>query len=142
MTPPGTARRFESSFRSRGLRVTPQRALVFRLIEAMADGHPSAESIHVRAVREMPSMSLRTVYTVLEELAEAREIRPLDLGTGSKRMCATAAPHHHVVCTRCGRVEDIFVDVGAVDVPRDRRRGFVIRDYEVVFRGLCPACRS
>lgn len=138
----GTARRFEAAFRARGLRVTPQRALVFRLIEEMQHQHPSAEAIYTRAVREMPTMSLRTVYTVLDALAEAEEIRPLDLGTGSKRVCATAAPHHHLVCDRCGRVEDAFVEVGPLEVPRERRQGFLISEYAVVFRGLCPSCRS
>lgn len=138
----GTAQRFESAFRARGLRVTPQRALVFRLIEDMQDRHPSAEALYVRAVREMPSISQRTIYAILDDLTGAEEIRPLDLGTGSKRMCTNPAPHHHAVCTRCGRVEDIFVEMGALDVPREQRRGFMISEYAVVFRGLCATCRS
>ncbi|MGH2398470.1 MAG: Fur family transcriptional regulator [bacterium] len=122
--------------------MTPQRALVFRLIEEMAERHPSAETLYVHAAREMPSMSLRTVYAVLDELATAGQIRPLDLGTGSKRMCTNPARHHHAVCIRCGKVEDIFVDVGPVDVPREQRRGFAISEYSVVFRGLCATCRA
>jgi len=128
--------------RARGLRVTPQRALVFRLIRELGAEHPSAESVHVRATREMSSLSLRTVYTILGELEDLGAIRSLDVGTGSKRFCINPRRHHHLVCRRCGRIADVSVDVGPLEVPPDQRRGFLVTDHEVVFRGLCAACRS
>ena len=132
----------EGLLRARGLRVTPQRALVFRLVRQLGAEHPSAESVHVGATREMPSLSLRTVYTILGELVDLGVIRPLDVGTGSKRFCINPHRHHHLVCSRCGRITDVFVDVGPLEVPPDQRRGFLITDHEVVFRGICAACRS
>lgn len=137
-----TARAFQATFRARGLRVTPQRALLFRLIEALQTEHPSADALYVRAAREMPTMSLRTVYSILKELEDLRAIRPLDLGTGSMRYCATRGHHHHVVCTRCGKVKDVYVDVGPLEIPPDQRRGFVVNGHDVVFRGICAVCRS
>ncbi len=136
-----TARLLEGAFRARGLRVTPQRALVFRLIDALQAEHPSAETLYVRAAREMPSMSLRTVYAILKGLEDLRAIRPLDLGTGSMRYCANRAGHHHIVCTRCGKVKDVYVDVGPLEIPPDQRRGFFIKEHQVVFRGVCAECR-
>lgn len=132
----------ESLLRARGLRVTPQRALVFRLVRRLGAEHPSAESIHVRALRDMPSLSLRTVYTVLDELEEIGAVRSLEVGTGSKRFCVNPQRHHHLVCRRCGRISDVFVDVGPLEVPPEQRRGFLITDHEVVFRGICELCRS
>ena len=132
----------EGLLRARGLRVTPQRAIVFRLVRQLGAEHPSAESVHVGATREMPSLSLRTVYTILGELVDLGVIRPLDVGTGSKRFCINPHRHHHLVCSRCGRITDVFVDVGPLEVPPDQRRGFLITDHEVVFRGICAACRS
>jgi Fe2+ or Zn2+ uptake regulation protein len=132
----------EALLRARGLRVTPQRALVFRLIRELGADHPSAESIHVRATRIMPSLSLRTVYTVLDELEEIGAVRSLDVGTGSKRFCSNPRRHSHLVCSRCGRIADVFVDVGPLDVPPEQRRGFLVTNHEVVFRGICAACRS
>ncbi|HLA24036.1 MAG TPA: Fur family transcriptional regulator [bacterium] len=137
-----TPERVEAMLRARGLRVTPQRALVFRLIRELGAEHPSAESVHVRATREMSSLSLRTVYTILGELEDLGAIRSLDVGTGSKRFCINPRRHHHLVCRRCGRIADVSVDVGPLEVPPDQRRGFLVTDHEVVFRGLCAACRS
>jgi Fe2+ or Zn2+ uptake regulation protein len=132
----------DALLRARGLRVTPQRTLVFRLVRQLGAEHPSAESIHVRAVRDMPSLSLRTVYTILDELEEIGAVRSLDVGTGSKRFCVNPHRHHHLVCRRCGRISDVFVDVGPLEVPPEQRRGFLITDHEVVFRGICASCRS
>ncbi len=130
-----------AAFRAQGRRITPQRALVCRLVEELKDDHPSVETLYVRAVREMPSMSLRTVYAVLKELEVLRAVRPLDLGTGSVRYCANPSRHHHIVCTRCGRTKDVYVDVGPLEIPPDQRRGFTIKTHEVVFRGVCAQCR-
>lgn len=131
-----------AALRAKGLRVTPQRALVFRLLQEMGPDHPSAEAIHVRATRQMPSLSLRTVYAILDELDELSVIRSIDLGTGSKRFCVNPRRHQHLVCTRCGKIKDVFVPVDPVDVPPDQRQGFVITEQFVVFRGLCRDCRS
>lgn len=136
------AQTIESTFRARGLRVTPQRSLVARMVQELGAEHPSAEAVYVRATHEMPSLSLRTVYAVLDELEDLKTIRSIDLGTGSKRFCINPRSHHHLVCTRCGRIKDVFVDLGPVEIPPDQRRGFVITDQEVVFRGLCADCRS
>lgn len=132
----------ERAFRTRGLRVTPQRSLVFRTVQDLGAEHPSAEAIHVRATREMPSLSLRTVYAILDELEDLRAVRSLDLGTGSKRFCINPRRHHHLVCARCGRIKDVVVDLGPVEIPPDQRRGFAITSQEVIFRGVCADCRS
>lgn len=132
----------DTVFRARGMRVTPQRSLVYRTVQELGAEHPSAEAVHVRATRAMPSLSLRTVYAILDELESLRAIRSVDLGTGSKRFCVNPRSHHHLVCTQCGKVKDAFVDLGPVELPPDQRRGFAITSQEVIFRGLCADCRS
>lgn len=127
-------------FEATGLRITPQRDLLFRLLEEAQVEHPSAESLHRRAAREMPSISLRTVYAILDELREVRAVRPLDLGTGSARFCTSVAAHHHLVCERCGRVRDVVVEAGSVAVPAAQRAGFLVKEQTIVFRGLCADC--
>lgn len=129
-------------FEAAGLRITPQRDLLFRLLEEAQAEHPSAESLHRRAARELPSISLRTVYAILEELREVRAVRPLDLGTGAARFCTSVSPHHHLVCERCGRVRDVFVRTAAVTLPASARAGFQVKEQSVVFRGLCPDCKD
>jgi Fe2+ or Zn2+ uptake regulation protein len=48
--------------------------------------------------------------------------------------------HHHLICTSCGKVRDVLVDVGTLRVSARERRGFRVADVEVHFRGVCDEC--
>jgi Fe2+ or Zn2+ uptake regulation protein len=128
-----------SAFRQRGLKITPQRQAVFQVLHG-AIGHPTAETVHAAVTAEMPSVSLRTVYQVLNDLASMGEITALDLGTGSTRFDPTSGDHHHLVCTSCGAVRDLFLGDVAVDVPAGQAAGYRVGRAEITFRGLCPDC--
>jgi Fur family transcriptional regulator, peroxide stress response regulator len=127
-------------FRASGLKVTPQRECIFRLLHGN-DVHPTAESVYAAASAVMPTMSLKTVYQTLNDLAAMGEIQQLDFGTGSSRFDPNVDPHHHLVCTSCGKVRDLYVDFTGVHVPPGKRQGFLVGSPDVVFRGLCETCR-
>jgi Fe2+ or Zn2+ uptake regulation protein len=129
------------AFRYRGLKVTPQRQCIFRILHAN-ELHPTAESVYAEAVAEMPTISLRTVYQTLNDLADMGEIRSLDLGTGSARFDANTDGHHHLVCDGCGRVRDVYVDDQAVRLPPRKTQGYRVTSTEIVFRGLCDQCST
>jgi Fe2+ or Zn2+ uptake regulation protein len=127
-------------FRARGLKVTPQRQAIFRVLHGEAT-HPTAESVYDAVSASMPTISLRTVYQTLNDLAAMGEVLALDLGTGSARFDPNLDAHHHLVCDHCGRVVDVYADASAVRVPGAQRHGFTISSTEVVFRGTCPECK-
>jgi len=128
-------------FRERGRKVTPQRQAIFRILHG-AEVHPSAESVYAAAATEMPTISLRTVYQTLNDLAEMGELRALDLGTGAARFDPNLDAHHHLVCETCGRVVDVYADASTVQLPPAARHGFEIAATQVVFRGTCAECRN
>jgi Fe2+ or Zn2+ uptake regulation protein len=125
-------------FRERGFKVTPQRQCIFRLLHGN-EAHPTAESVYVAASAEMPTISLKTVYSTLNDLAAMGEIQQLDLGTGSTRFDPNIDGHHHLVCTRCGKVRDVYA-AARVRVPAEQLGGFTVDTTEVVLRGLCDDC--
>src|SRR3954452_2731863 len=127
------------AFRARGLKVTPQRQLLFRLLHG-TDSHPSAEVLYAAASSEMPGISLRTVYQTLTDLAAMGELSALELGTGAARFDPNGADHHHLVCERCGAVRDVYLDgVDALQLTA-ALGGFRPTRTEVVLRGLCADC--
>ncbi len=128
-------------FRAEGLKVTPQRELVFRLLHGN-QMHPSADVVFAAARESMPMISLKTVYQVLHDLRELGEIQTIEVGTGSLRFDPNTAEHHHLVCTSCGRVADVQIDTSPMTLSRSQRSGFDIDAVEVTFRGTCSACRS
>jgi Fe2+ or Zn2+ uptake regulation protein len=104
-------------FRANGWKITAQRQCIFRALEG-DETHPSAERVFERVRREMPNVSLKTVYQTLHDLAELGEISALDLGTGSARFDPnTESSHHHVVCRSCGKVRDVEADFPELRVP-------------------------
>jgi Fe2+ or Zn2+ uptake regulation protein len=128
-------------FRSRGLKVTPQRECIFTVLDGTVT-HPTADGVYAEARKRMPTISLKTVYQTLNDLAEMGEIHDLDLGTGSSRFDPNVSPHHHLVCTTCGKVRDVPTEMASVGLPPGEVQGFVVDAAEVVFRGLCASCRA
>ena len=127
-------------FRARGYKVTPQRQLIFRILHG-SEVHPTAESVYTTAAAQMPTISLRTVYQTLNDLAAMGEIQQLDLGTGSARFDPNTDTHHHLVCDRCGKVRDLYADFTGVRVPKGNH-GFRVSSTEIVFRGVCDECAT
>lgn len=128
-------------FRDRGLKVTPQRQCIFRVLHGNPS-HPTAESVHAAVVEEMPTVSLRTVYQTLSDLVDMGEIQQFDLGTGSARFDPHNGAHHHLVCSSCGRVDDVDAHFPAVRVPEGAGAGFEVSAVEIVFRGRCRECAA
>ena len=126
--------------RARGLRVTPQRQVVFGLLDGNQE-HPTVEALFGAAREALPTISLKTVYQTVHELEDLGEVRLLDVGTGAVRVDPNVEhPHHHLICTECGSVRDVLVDVGDLHLAERDRQGFVVRDVQVLFRGECAVC--
>ena len=137
-----TADELTERFRAAGLRVTPQRQAVFRLLCGVTT-HPTVEALHEAARAEMPTISRRTVYQTVHDLESLGEVAVLDVGTGSLRVDPNVEnAHQHLVCTRCGTVRDVLLNVADLRVPGPQRRGFSVESVEVVFRGVCDECAA
>jgi len=124
------------AFRAAGLKVTPQRQLLFRLLHNNSS-HPTADSLFNVASELMPGISLRTVYRTLTDLAEMGELQSIEVGSGSMRFDPNISDHHHAVCDTCGAVHDVYV----TRAPELRGLDdFSVSDARIVYRGLCGAC--
>lgn len=127
------------AFRAAGLKVTPQRQLLFRLLHGN-EMHPTAETLYDVAVREMPGISLRTVYQTLTDLAAMGELQQIQLG-GAARFDPNVGDHHHSVCDTCGEVRDVYVP-DADNISVAGLEGFSVQSARIVFSGKCPRCVS
>lgn len=127
-------------FRATGRKVTPQRRRIFELLQG--DGtHPSAEEIYRRLSAEMSTVSLKTVYQTLGELASMGVILSVDVGTRSMRFDPNVeAEHQHLLCARCEAVQDVTLPVELA--PGEVIDGYLVMRTDIVVRGLCPSCRA
>ncbi|MEZ3156122.1 Fur family transcriptional regulator [Microbacterium sp. BWR-S6Y] len=132
----------DALIRGAGLRVTATRVAV---LEALRDRpHATADDVFARVSGTLAGTSKQSVYNALGDFADAglaRRIEPAGhSGTFELRV---GDNHHHVVCTRCGRIDDVDCVVGSapcLHVPEGS--GFLIETAEVTFWGVCPDCRA
>ncbi|HQZ33707.1 MAG TPA: transcriptional repressor [Ilumatobacteraceae bacterium] len=128
-----------TAFRAQGLKVTPQRQLLFRLLHGNMT-HPTAEALYAVAVEQMPGISLRTVYQTLNDLAAMGELQVVQAAGGSTRFDPNVEPHHHARCDACGSLSDVYVhrldELQIVGFD-----GFAPERANIVFSGLCGACQ-
>ena len=128
------------SFRQQGLKLTPQRQLLFRLLHGNTV-HPSAEALHAQATEVMPGISLRTIYQTLNDLAAMGELQLVSVGSGPNRFDPNVDDHHHAVCAECGDVVDVYVRNLAV-LQIEGLGGFQPDSARLVFSGTCQRCAA
>lgn len=104
--------------------------------------HPTAEWVYEQLKREYPGLSLGTVYRNLRILVEEGLAQSIPGGKSTDHFDADLAPHHHVVCDRCGRVSDAPVKV-AEELFRKMEQvtGYRIDYPQISVSGLCPDCQ-
>ena len=95
------------TLRRRGLRLTPQRKMVFSILES-SEGHLSAEEIYSLVQARYPRINISTVYRNLETLKQLGLITVTDLGEGRLRYhYGEKGHHHHLICEKCGAVSEL-----------------------------------
>ena len=125
--------------------MTPQRLCILTaLVEA--NTHPSAEDIFALVQRVSPMTSLATVYKTLETLRDMGEALEMEVGDGRRHYDAVRPQFHpHVVCTRCGQIEDVEIEQLGADLSGLLARAGVASGYQITaqrveFYGLCQPC--
>jgi len=126
------------SLEDHGLRCTPQRYAVMAFLREHPQ-HPTAADIF-EAVNRLDARSSRaTTYNNLRDLVHAGLVREVAVEGRAARFDVKGMRHHHFICDRCGNVEDI--EWYEVRKPSSGSLGKrVLRESEVIFRGLCAKC--
>jgi Fe2+ or Zn2+ uptake regulation protein len=128
--------------RARGQKVTTQRQHIFHALEGNTF-HPSADQVYEAVRRDVETISLKTVYQTLNELVAMGELAALDVGTGTVRFDPNVElAHHHLVCSRCGEVCDVNMELPELSLPDAAAQGYRVSSVEVVFRGVCRRCQG
>ena len=122
-------------------RMTRQRTVILDTLCHLRS-HPTADELYELVRRQIPSVSLGTIYRNLDVLAKSGRVRRLESGANQARFDAELSPHHHVRCRGCGKIDDVTSTPGTrIERPEWSEHGFEITDYRIEFDGLCPACR-
>jgi len=132
------AKAIKESLEGSRLRCTPQRYAVMAFLMANTR-HPTAAEIFEAVNRADPRCSRATTYNNLRDLVQAGLVREVAVEGRSARFDAKVMRHHHFICDRCGKVEDMEW----YSVPRPAAGSLgkrILRQSELIFRGLCAKC--
>ena len=128
--------------REHQLKVTPQRAAIYKeLVDSKA--HPTADTVYQIVKREYPGISFDTVNRTLLTFAEIGIVAIVEIFGGAKRFDPQVADHHHLHCTRCGKIIDFYSRIyDDLDIPDEVSELFKVIDKRVVLKGICNECRK
>lgn len=130
--------------RERGLKLTPQRLAIIRLLEE--GKHFSAEEIYSTLLQDYPMLSRATVYNALEVLKELGEISEVQIKPNVVLYDPETRPHYHFLCRRCGQVTDVDLipecdlDQLSMNLSQGELKGYKIERGQIYLYGVCAEC--
>jgi len=107
--------------------------------------HPTALEIYEAVKRVRSHMGLASVYRILHNLVELGYIKEVGRSEECNRYDGNVSRHDHAVCTNCGVLLDVPVEVNVPSEVLEQAAlaaGIELGSYEVRLYGLCPSCST
>lgn len=133
---------WSAQLRAKGRRVTKQRLAVLTAVHE--NPHSTADAVVTAVRQELPGITVQSVYVVLTDLTDIAMLRKFEPpGSPALFETRTGDNHHHAVCIRCGRVEDVDCAVGeAPCLTPNNFHGMALLSADVLYQGICVSCQS
>ena len=130
--------------RKAGLKVTLPRMRILEMLEHNNTRHLSAEDIYKALLDSGEEIGLATVYRVLTQFETAGLITRHRFEGGHSVFELNEGEHHdHILCVRCGRVDEFVDDViEQHQLEITRRFGYEMTDHSLYIYGICPDCQK
>lgn len=135
-----TVEKVVERFKSKKLKLTPQRLGIFEILEGNT-AHLSAEDVFKEIRKSYPAISFTTVYKTLEIMEKMGEIMKITIDEERKHYDPDTNIHHHIICSRCNKISDIKDDFIKPKLPKEILDEFTPSSYHISFYGTCKKCR-
>ena len=130
--------------RKAGLKVTLPRVKILQILENSSNKHLSAEDVYKALIEAEEEVGLATVYRVLTQFESAGLVMRHHFEGGHSIFELTSVDHHdHIVCNKCGQVEEFFDEL--IEEQQEKiaiKYGFKITDHSMYLYGICKNCQS
>jgi Fur family peroxide stress response transcriptional regulator len=128
------------ALRNKGYKATPQRIAVCKTALTSKE-HPNVEKIYYQVKKVYPTVSLATVYKTLHILKENQMILELNTPQGETRYDPNTAPHMNLVCSKCGKIQDVdSTQLKEIVKTLTLKAKFVPVTQRIDVYGLCENC--
>ena len=118
-----------------------KRQAIYELLLSTKE-HPSAEWIYNALKPDYPDLSLGTVYRNLKLLEDDGAVKSVAVVDGRERYDALMSPHSHFVCSKCGKVIDVFFQNEISDAAEHLKINGTKRidSFSLIYYGICDKC--
>jgi Fur family peroxide stress response transcriptional regulator len=118
------------------------RDLIFDILNKK-NYHPNVNELYDIVKKENPRVSLATVYRNVSQLVEMGKVNILEFDKGSAKYDGNIEKHFHIVCERCGKIEDVWLenDFDNFKCVTNKINNFDLTGYKLVFFGICEECK-
>ena len=105
--------------------------------------HPTALEVYEMVKQVRPRIGLASVYRILGHLVEQNYIKELLYGDGSSRYDGRITRHDHGICTNCGALLDLPIEVTVSGLQQAAQAaGLELDTHEVRIYGRCASCQA
>ncbi len=124
-------------------RMTKQRKTILKVLKN-TNSHPTADTIYEEVKKEIPNISLGTVYRNLNLLADKGKITVINYANDQSHYDGNTKNHYHFRCNDCGNVFDLELDLldKSVNNKVENDTDFIVETHRLEFYGLCPSCQN
>ncbi|WP_258239243.1 MULTISPECIES: Fur family transcriptional regulator [Arcobacteraceae] len=122
------------------LKVTPQRVAIVE--ELYSNGHMNIDELYKKLLEKFPSISLATIYKNVNAMVEKVFLNEVKIPEAKSVYELAKEEHSHLVCSSCGKIEDITIDTSILQSSIKEESAFQIQNVDVVFSGLCKSCQK
>lgn len=131
---------FEKACKEAGLKLTHQRLEIYREL-AIATDHPSAEMLHKRLQKRIPTISLDTIYRTLYSFEHYNLITRVETVESQARFEAEGRQHHHFICDKCKGISDFqWRSFDESTLPEEVSQWGTIKRKNATIHGTCTKC--
>jgi Fur family ferric uptake transcriptional regulator len=130
--------------RNAGLKVTLPRIKILEILEKQQDDrHLSAEKVYKILLAEGEEIGLATVYRVLTQFEAAGLVNRHHFEGGNSIFELNSGSHHdHVVCMKCGKVDEFTDDlIEKRQIEIAERLGYTLTEHSLYLYGYCGTCQ-
>lgn len=132
----------QKDLKNAGLKATLPRLKILELFEKSEERHLSAEDVYKILLNAGDDVGLATVYRVLTQFEDAGLLVRHHFESGKSVFELNEGGHHdHIVCVKCGRVEEFFdAEIERRQQEAAESRGFTMQDHSLMIYGVCDKC--
>ncbi len=121
------------------MRNTNQKFKILEYLKSVKT-HPTAQEVYEEVKKELPMITLATVYRNLNAMAERKEILRFEAGK-EYRYDADTGKHQHFICRNCGKIYDLFNEKLSTEaIQKATEEGFKAEYADILIYGVCKDC--